>query len=973
EFLQSKGFEIDNKPTAKLNAEMVDAVYDKFKKEKIAAEKQRQKLEKHKQIRRISDAHEKGEEPEQKPVHVEEPIIESVEKEKVIAPKKPEIIEIPPAAKIPEEKTVEVEKEKVPKIEKPIDKEEGEKPKTKVDKEIKLEKKEEIEVKPEPEIKKEVAGIQPPTPSKKIEAKPVEITEKVVKKEDIEKPSVKIEPKGEKKEEIKKEAAKQEEKVVPVVETLVETVEKPAGEAAPEKSKSRRRKKRKRVAEVQFETGEAPKLKGLTIVGKIDLEAEKALYDRKDRKDKRKLIDIEDEEGLGRAKSKPHKFKKRQKGKEKVVIVKEKTPDKKRKRRTSLREMFSEEDVDRAIKQTLAGMEETSHISQRSKMRQKKRAEREEKELKKLEEKEIESKTLNITEFVTTNDLANLMGVNPSEIILKCIELGQMVSINQRLERDIITLISSDYGFDIEFLDDKTIQTLEVDDDDDKDLLPRSPIVTVMGHVDHGKTSLLDFIRSANVVAGEAGGITQHIGAYQVDLEEKHITFLDTPGHEAFTAMRARGAQVTDIVVLVVAADDSVMPQTIEAISHAQAANSPIIVAINKIDKPDARPERIKQQLADHNILIEEWGGKFQSVEISAKKGINVDLLLEKILLEADILELKANPDRKARCAVIESNMDRGLGPVATVIVQKGTLKTGDSFVAGVNAGRVRIMFDERGNKVDEADPSMPVRVIGFDGLCEAGDILAVVGTDIEARVIANERQQVKREQEFRKARHVTLDDISKQIQIGGIQELFLIIKGDVAGSVEALSDSLLKLSRDEARVVILHKGVGSITESDVMLAVASRAVIIGFQVSPTAKARKLSDKEAVDVRLYNIIYDCINEIRLALEGLLTPELKEDVTSTIEVRKVFKISKLGLIAGCYVQNGKINRNDRVRLLRDGLPVYNGTIHSLKREKDDVREVDTGYECGIMLDGYHEIEIGDILEGYKITEVKRNLS
>ncbi len=494
-----------------------------------------------------------------------------------------------------------------------------------------------------------------------------------------------------------------------------------------------------------------------------------------------------------------------------------------------------------------------------------------------------------------------------------------------------------------------------------------------MGHVDHGKTSLLDYIRRANVVAGEAGGITQHIGAYQVELEDgRMITFLDTPGHAAFTAMRARGAQVTDIVVLVVAADDSVMPQTIEAISHAKAAGVPIVVAINKVDKPDSNPDRIKQQLADHDVLVEDWGGKYQSVEISAKFGQNVDALLEKILVEAELLDLKANPDRRASGAVIEAVMKKGFGPVATIIVQRGTLNIGDSFVAGVSHGKVRTMLDEREKKVDAAIPSDPLIVVGFDTLPEAGDTFIVTANEIEARNIAQERAKLKREQEMRQIRKISLDDISQKIQQGNVKELKLILKADVSGSVEALSDSLAKLGQEEVRVQIIHRGVGTILETDVILASASEAVIIGFNVSVDVNARKLADVEKVDIRQYNIIYDCINEINLALEGLLSPEYQEETTAVVEVRQVFKISRIGSIAGCYVTSGKISKTDKIKVLRDGLLVFNGNLGSLKRERDDVKEVDTGYECGIMLNGFNEFQVGDIIESYKINEIKRKL-
>lgn len=650
--------------------------------------------------------------------------------------------------------------------------------------------------------------------------------------------------------------------------------------------------------------------------------------------------------------------------------------DDKKKKKTGakvLRTQVSASDVTRAIRQTLSGME-LNPTGGRAKLRQRKRMEREEKEAIRQEELAREGTILRLSEFVTTADLANLMRVTASDIIMKCMSLGLMVSINQRLDKDTITLIASDYGFDVEFLDDQAEQEVHDDVDAPETLQPRSPIVTIMGHVDHGKTSLLDYVRNANVVAGEAGGITQHIGAYRVESPSgRTITFLDTPGHEAFTAMRARGAQVTDIVVLVVAADDSVMPQTIEAISHAQAANVPIVVAINKIDRPEANADRIRQQLADHGVLVEDWGGKFQVAEISAKHGTNVPQLLEKILLEADLLELKANPDRVARATVIEAHVDKGRGNVVTVIVQKGTLNVGDIFVCGQFAGRVRAMFDERGQRMESAGPSMPAQVTGFDGLPNAGDILLEMESDAEARDVATRRQQLRREQQFRGMRHMTLDDISAQIQQGGVKELRLIVRADVSGSVEALSDSLQKLSTSEVKVRIIFKAVGAITESDVMLASASDAVIVGFQVNTSPAARKIAEAEHVDVRLYSIIYDCINEVQLALEGMLTPDIKEEITSSVEVRAIFKISKLGTIAGCYVQTGKITRNDKIRVLRDGFEIYKGTLASLKRNKDDVREVDAGYECGIGLQSYNDLENGDIIEGYKTTEVKRKLS
>ncbi len=741
---------------------------------------------------------------------------------------------------------------------------------------------------------------------------------------------------------------------------------------------NRPRKKRKNIIEVN--PGDAPQLKGLTVLGKIEIspeEAENMGKGGKSRKvvKKKKVTPETAKEKQPKVVKKAPPKKLRKTEIEKTISQEDDSParKKRKKRKKSVRDMISQDDVNKAIKETLSEMDHSSS-GNRAKNKQRRKAERVEKEAKIQEEMEKEANILELTEFVTTSDLANLMGIGVNEIIMKCMQLGLMVTINQRLDKDTIVLIADDYGYEVKFHDQKSLQFVdEEDDDDDEDLLPRSPIVTIMGHVDHGKTSLLDHIRSANVVAGEAGGITQHIGAYKVKLEDgRSVTFLDTPGHEAFTAMRARGAQVTDIVVLIVAADDSVMPQTIEAISHAKAARVPIVVAINKIDKPDAQPDRIRQQLSDYDVLVEDWGGKYQVAEISAKHGKNIEQLLEKILLEAEMLELKANPDRLARGAVVEANMEKGLGATATIIVQKGTLKVGDPFVSGVYSGRVRALLDERGNKLDEAGPSDPVMVIGYDGLPEAGDSFITTHTDSESRSIANERKQLKREQELRQVRHMTLDEISAQISIGGIKDLNLVIKGDVSGSVEAISDSLLRLSTEEVRVNILHKGVGPVTENDVMLAAASHAIIIGFNSVPTGKARRVAETESVEIRNYSIIYDCINEVHLALEGLLSPEVHEEIVAEVEVRATFKISKVGVIAGCYVQSGKINRNDRIRVMRDGFEVFKGTIHSLKREKDDVREVDSKYECGIQLYGFNDIREGDIIEAFKEVEVKRTL-
>ncbi|MFZ0455721.1 MAG: translation initiation factor IF-2 [Ignavibacteriaceae bacterium] len=703
---------------------------------------------------------------------------------------------------------------------------------------------------------------------------------------------------------------------------------------------------------------EKDKKRGLKVIGKMDLgeeEKKKTLSDANQGKDE-----------------KPKKKRKKPKARKKSTEQPDdQTPTKKRKR--IKRFEIDEKEVKAAIKKTLLSMDD-SVASGRASARKKKRREREAEEERRLEEKNQEKKTIAVNEFIAVSELANLMGVPVSDVIQKFIELGLMVSINQRLDVDTITLVADEFGFDVKFQEEYTSEALEDFEDDPESLESRPPIVTIMGHVDHGKTSLLDYIRRTNVVAGESGGITQHIGAYKVDVGNgKKITFLDTPGHEAFTAMRARGAQLTDIVVLIIAADDAVMPQTIEAINHAQAANVPIVIAINKIDKPGANSDKIKQQLADRKILVEDWGGKYQCVEVSAKTGLNVENLLEVILLEAELLDLKANPNRNARGTVVESELDKGRGITGTILVQKGTLKIGDPFVAGIYQGKVRAMFDERGNKVDEAPPATPVLVLGFEGAPQAGDTFVGVESERQAREIGIKRQQLKREQDQKQVHHITLEEIGKQISIGGVKELPLIVKGDVDGSVEALSDSLMKLSNEEVVVRVIHKGVGGISESDVLLADASDAIIIGFHVRPHLNARKLAESQNVDIRLYNVIYDAINEVKAALEGLLSPLISEEVTATLEIRDTFKVPKMGTIAGCYVQEGKISRNSKVRLIREGIVIHSGEIASLKRFKDDVREVDAGYECGLNIANYNDIKVGDVIEAYKIVETKKKLA
>ncbi|MDI1354070.1 MAG: translation initiation factor IF-2 [bacterium] len=638
------------------------------------------------------------------------------------------------------------------------------------------------------------------------------------------------------------------------------------------------------------------------------------------------------------------------------------------------RHELTEEEIQAQIKETLARLSEKGNKSKTSKYRREKRDEIRDRLAEKAEMLEADKKLLTVAEFVSANQLAQMMSVPVTQIISTCMSLGLFVSINQRLDAETISIVAEEFGYKVEFGSAEDLESIAEEDKDlPEDLIQRPPIVTVMGHVDHGKTSLLDFIRKANVVAGEAGGITQHIGAYNVKLADgRSMTFLDTPGHEAFTAMRARGAKVTDIAIIVVAADDSIMPQTKEAINHAQAAGVPMIFAINKIDKPGANPDRIREGLSAMNILVEEWGGKYQCQEVSAKQGKNIDLLLEKVLLEADMMDLKANPEKNASGNVIEASMEEGRGYVSTILVQSGTLHVGDIMLAGSFSGRVRAMYNERGQKVDAAGPSHPVKVLGLSGAPQAGDKFNVMKDEREAREIANKRLQLQREQGIRTHKHITLDEIGRRLAIGDFRELNVIVKGDVDGSIEALADSLLKLTTEKVAVNIIHKSVGAISESDVLLASASNAIIIGFQVRPSTSARKLAEVEEIDIRLYSIIYDAINEIKAAMEGMLAPEFEEKIVCNIEVREVFKITRVGTIAGCYVLDGKVTRNTKVRVIRDGIVIHTGSLGSLKRFKDDVKEVATGYECGLDIEGFNDIAVGDIIEGYDMIEIKAKL-
>ena len=635
-----------------------------------------------------------------------------------------------------------------------------------------------------------------------------------------------------------------------------------------------------------------------------------------------------------------------------------------------VRTEVSDEEVSKQVKDTLARLTAKGAKNKGAKYRKEKREEIREKMSEEMEREQMERSVLKVTEFVTVSELATMMNVSPMEVISACMNLGLMVSINQRLDAEALVVVAEEFGFKTEFVTVEVAEAIDEEGDKEEDLLPRPPIVTVMGHVDHGKTSLLDNIRKTNVIEGEAGGITQHIGAYSVNYHGQKITFLDTPGHEAFTAMRARGAKITDVAIIIVSADDHVMPQTVEAINHAQAAGVPMVFAINKIDKPAANPEHIKEQLAQMNYLVEEWGGKYQSQDISAKKGMNLDKLLEKVLLEAEMLDLKANPNKKAQGSVIESTLDKGRGYVATIMVQSGTLRIGDVLLSGTYTGRVKAMFDENGKKVLEAGPSTPVQVLGLNGAPQAGDSFNVMDDDRSAREIANKREQLQRMQGIMTQKHITLDEIGRRIAIGSFKELNIIVKGDVDGSVEAMSGSLIKLSKETVQVNVIHSAVGQISESDVLLATASNAIIVGFQVRPSAAARKTAEKEEIEIRLYSIIYDAVNDIKDAIEGMLEPVMKEVITCSIEVLETFKISKVGTVAGCIVREGKLQRNTPIRVIRDGIVIYTGKLGSLRRFKDDVKEVTVGQDCGLNIESYNDIRVGDIVEGYEQVEVKR---
>ncbi len=924
DFLGTKGIEIDSKPNTKIEADILSVLDGEFADDKVAklnSETVDIGREKRESIS-LKDV-KKEAAPVEEEDDDEDDEVEDVRSSTFNQPKKVE----PPV----------VAKEVLPVVEKIVEEKEVEKP---------------VEVEVKEEIKPEVAA-------KTEELKPTESTEDTVKKVavigkiDLDAINQRTRPVKKKNEpyiEAKKEPVKEEVKPTPKVESEAPKKEEP---------------KVKQVQEITTIKAVGQRLTGPVVVGKIVLPVQREKQDANSRK-KRKRIkkvnvdNVKPADSQAQPNTAPRKDFTQNKAKGGKFAKKEKP-------------QVTTAEIQKEIKETLARLQGSGSKKKAAGYRRDKRQVNADRRAEEREQEELEKNTLKITEFVTVSELATMMDVSPTEVIGACMSLNIFASINQRLDRDTIELVASAFDFDTEFISAEVQESILVEADNEEDLIERPPIVTVMGHVDHGKTSLLDYIRNANVIEGEAGGITQHIGAYSVETKEgKRVTFLDTPGHEAFTAMRARGAQITDIAIIIVAADDDVMPQTKEAISHAQAAGVPIVFAINKIDKAGANPDRIREQLSAMNILVEEWGGKYQSQEISAKKGINIEELLEKVLLEAEVLELKANPNKRAHGTVVESLLDKGKGYVTTVLVSSGTLKVGDPIIAGKNYGKVKAMHNDKGQLVKEVGPSTPVSILGFNGAPSAGDQFNALADEKEVRQIATKREQLSREQGLRTQKKLTLEIIGDRLAIGDFQELNLIVKGDVDGSVEAVSDSLLKLSTEKIQVNIIHKGVGEISEADVTLASASNAIIIGFQVRPSAIARKAAEREGIDIRLYSIIYKAIEEIQVAMKGMLAPEFKEEILGVAEIRETFKISKVGTIAGCYVTEGKITRNAKVRVIRDGIVKYDGHLGSLKRFKDDVKEVKNNYECGLNIDKFNDIQVGDLIEAYHEVEVAPKL-
>lgn len=984
DFLHKKGYVYDSNPNTKVSMDALALLEKEYKvdlhlkkeSEKIILKSQRPKQE----IISIDDKLSQDFDDDD-----DDDYEEAEEQSKLITKKKPE--EKPKkkvTEEVPVEKLVELDGIKIvgkvdlESLKKPVKKTTKAKKETKVEKpksDKKTKEKTEIPAEPVEESAKptDISEVKPePEKVQKTEAKAepepqVTPTEKTVKEDIIETEIPKVE----------------ELKVIGKIDlTSINQKTRPAKKTRKEREIERKERRRKKEAEtkaaeteVKQKTEKAPdkpevirakvkKLEGPVVLGKIELPERKSAKEEQvsARRKRRKRVQ---ETGRIKVTDKPGKKGETDKKTQRVAG---------KRKKIQLKKEVDEDEVQKQIKETLARLTSKGKSSRGAKYRRDKRAAMSERMQADAEKQDLEKKTIKLTEFVSVSELATMMDISVSEVISACMSLGLFVSINQRLDAETLTIVADEFGFQVEFVSADLQESIETEEEDaEEDLEPRSPIVTVMGHVDHGKTSLLDYIRKTNVIGDEAGGITQHIGAYHVKLGEgRTITFLDTPGHEAFTAMRARGAQVTDIAIIIVAADDNVMPQTVEAINHATAAGVPIVFAINKIDKPNSNPERVKEELANMNFLVEDWGGKYQSQEISAKFGQGVNELLEKVLLEAEMLELKANPNRRGVGTIIESSLDRGRGYIATVLVENGTLNAGDIVIAGQHFGHVKAMFNERNKRIESAGPSDPVIILGLNGAPQAGDKFHVMENEREARSIVTKREQLAREQGLRTQKHITLDEIGRRIAIGNFQELNLIVKGDVDGSIEALSDALIKLSTEEIQVNIKHKAVGQISESDILLAAASEAIVIGFQVRPSLSARKLAEKEEIDIRLYSIIYDAINEIKAAMEGMLSPDIKEEIIGTAEVLEIFKVTKVGTVAGCIVRDGKVVRNSKVRVIRDGIVIYTGDLGSLKRFKDDVKEVKNGYECGLNIENFNDVKVGDHIESFKEVEVAKQL-
>lgn len=953
DFLQKKGYTVEANPNTKITEEQYAALIKEFSKDKdlkIESEKiiqERQNKERNKASVSIEDIHPELKKPE---------VIETVVPEDV-RPK------FKPVGKIDLDG---LKKKKKPAVVEPAEMPVAEEGPAKPEPENK-----QAEV-AEPEVKIEEAPVQQPQVEEKEESKQPEIKAEELKPEPMEEEKKQQTVQENKEDEVFKIRPTEFKSKINVVGQIDLAA---LNQSTRPKKKSKEEKKKEREEKDKLRQEQRKQMKDAIIkeIRKSDEKTDKGgLSDEAAKKKKRNRINKERVDINNATSNVSGSSRNEKSGKSNQSQGQGGKHNKDRFKKPVVKQEVSDEDVAKQVKETLARLTNKGK-NKAAKYRKEKRENIQNRQLEQEELEQEESKVLKLTEFVTANELANMMDIPVTQVISTCMSVGIMVSINQRLDAETINLVAEEFGYKTEYVSAEVAQAVEEEADAEEDLQPRAPIVTVMGHVDHGKTSLLDYIRKANVIAGEAGGITQHIGAYNVKLEDgRRITFLDTPGHEAFTAMRARGAKVTDVVIIIVAADDNVMPQTKEAINHAMAAGVPIVFAINKVDKPNANPDKIKEELAAMNFLVEEWGGKYQSQDISAKKGTGVPELLEKVLLEAEMLDLKANPNRKATGSIIESSLDKGRGYVATVLVSNGTLHVGDIVLAGTSYGKVKAMFNERNQRLKEAGPSEPVLILGLNGAPAAGDTFHVFDTDQEAREIANKREQLAREQGLRTQKMLTLDEVGRRLALGDFHELNVIVKGDVDGSVEALSDSLIKLSTEQIQVNVIHKGVGQISESDVSLAAASDAIIVGFQVRPSGNAAKLAEQEGVDIRKYSIIYDAIEEVKSAMEGMLAPTLKEQVTSTIEVREVFNISKVGMVAGAMVKTGKVKRTDKARLIRDGIVIFTGSINALKRFKDDVKEVGTNFECGISLTNCNDLKVGDVIETYEEVEVKQTL-